>query len=152
MIYLYKNGNHFDVITSMPGFLCKDYYCHTCKKAYTHRDRHKCPSKCIACFKYYPDGIKCSGDAIQCSDCNRSFFGQICFDEHKRDRSSEKSDIVCQKVAKCLNCERTITTGLKAHVCGNSKCTNCQEYCDMSTHECYMTLKQCKGGNCTGDL
>ena len=63
MIYLYKNGNHFDVITSMPGFLCKDYYCHTCKKAYTMRDCHKCPAKCIACFKYYPDGIKCSGDA-----------------------------------------------------------------------------------------
>ena len=35
MIYLYKNKNHFDVITSMPGFLCKKYYCHTCKKAYT---------------------------------------------------------------------------------------------------------------------
>ena len=91
------------------------------------------------------------GMLIQCSDCNRSFFGQICFDEHKRDRSSEKSDIVCQKVAKCLNCERTITTGLKAHVCGYSKCSNCQEYCDMGTHECYMTSKKCKGGNCTGD-
>ena len=24
MIYLHKNANHFDVITSMPGFLCKD--------------------------------------------------------------------------------------------------------------------------------
>ena len=36
MVYLYKNGNHFDVITSMPGFLCKDYYCHTCKKAFAH--------------------------------------------------------------------------------------------------------------------
>ena len=39
MVYLYKNGNHFDVITSMPGFLCKDYYCHSCKKPYdTMRD------------------------------------------------------------------------------------------------------------------
>ena len=45
MIYLYKNKNHFDVITSMPGFLCKDYYCHTCKKSYKTRDKHKCPSK-----------------------------------------------------------------------------------------------------------
>ena len=31
MIYLYKNNNHFDVITSMTAFLAKDYYCHTCK-------------------------------------------------------------------------------------------------------------------------
>ena len=24
MIYLYKNKNHYDVITNMPGFLCKE--------------------------------------------------------------------------------------------------------------------------------
>ena len=60
MIYLYKNGNHFDVITSMSAFLCKDYYCHTCKKSYTLRDKHKCPAKCLACFKYFSDGVKCS--------------------------------------------------------------------------------------------
>ena len=41
MIYLYKKGNHFDVITSMPGFLCKAYYCHTCKKSYTQVNKHK---------------------------------------------------------------------------------------------------------------
>ena len=26
-IYLHKNKNHYDVITSMPAFLAKDYYC-----------------------------------------------------------------------------------------------------------------------------
>jgi hypothetical protein len=51
MIYLCKNKNHFDVITSMPGLLCKAYYFHTCKKPYTTRDKHKCPTKCLACFK-----------------------------------------------------------------------------------------------------
>ena len=50
-IYLHKNRNHYDVITSMPAFLAKDYYCHTCKKGYTRRDKHKCPNKCLACFK-----------------------------------------------------------------------------------------------------
>ncbi len=149
MIYLYKNKNHFDVITSMPGFLCKSYYCHTCKKPYKKRDCHKCPSKCIACFKYFSNGIKCSGDEIKCSDCNRSFFGQNCFEEHKRNRSSGKADIVCRKVGKCLSCERTITIDLKDHICGYSKCTNCDEYCDMNIHKCYMTRLKCKGGNCT---
>ena len=146
MIYLYKNGNHFDVITSMPGFLCKAYYCHTCKKSYKKRDCHKCPSKCIACFKYFPDGIKCSGDLINCNSCHRSFFGQDCFDEHKRNRG--KSDVVCEKVVKCLHCERTIT--VKDHICGYSTCSNCKSYCNMKSHKCYMTKKQCKGGNCTG--
>ena len=40
VIYLYKNKNHYDVITSMPGFLGKKYYCDTCKKSYTKRDKH----------------------------------------------------------------------------------------------------------------
>ena len=66
MIYLYKNKNHFDVITSMTGFLCKSYYCHSCKKSYKKRDCHKCPDKCIACFKYFQDGNKCSGEEIIC--------------------------------------------------------------------------------------
>ena len=74
MIYLYKNKNHFNVITSMPAFLSKKYYCHTCKKSYTKRDCHKCPAKCIACFKYFPDGKKRSGEEITCDKCNRSFF------------------------------------------------------------------------------
>ena len=91
MIYLYKNKNHFDVITSMTGFLCKSYYCHSCKKSYKKRDCHKCPDKCIACFKYFKDGNKCSGEEIICQSCNRSFFGQDCFNEHKRDRLIKKN-------------------------------------------------------------
>ena len=175
-IYLLKNQNHFDVITSMPGFLCKDYYCHTCKKTYTHRDKHKCPTKCLACFKSFPDGKKCSLPPITCNECNRSFFGLACFEEHKRDRSknkeleivhemvngrlvevtkgnisgNKKSDIVCKNVAKCLKCERTITMPLKDHICGYSNCSNCKDYCDLTTHKCFMTYKQCRGGKCTG--
>ena len=51
IVYLHKNKNHYDVITSMPAFLSKDYYCHTCKKGYTRRDKHKCPDKCLSCFR-----------------------------------------------------------------------------------------------------
>ena len=149
MIYLYKTGNHFDVITSMPGFLCKDYYCHTCKKSYTQANKHKCPSKCFACFKYFSEGNKCSGEEIVCNDCNRTFFGQDCFAEHKRNRSQKKTDVVCTKVAKCLECNRTITNGLAEHRCGYSKCSNCKEYCDASKHECYIQPMACKGGKCT---
>ena len=50
-IYLHKNKNHYDVITSMPAFLSKGYYCHTCKKGYKCRDKHRCPLKCLSCFK-----------------------------------------------------------------------------------------------------
>ena len=153
MIYLYKNGNHFDVITSMTGFLCKSYYCHTCKKSYKKRDCHKCPAKCIACFKYFPTGNKCSGKVIECNDCNRCFFGKKCFEEHKRERKikeGSESDIVCQKVQKCLKCGRIVSTGLENHICGHSECSNCREYCDMNEHKCFMVSKKCKGGKCIG--
>ena len=151
MIYLCKKGNHFDVITSMTGFLDKSYYFHTCKKSYKKRDCHRCPAKCIACFKYFPKGNKCSGKVIECSDCNRIFFGQNCFDEHKRDRKIKEdaeSKIVCKKVCKCKKCGRIITYGLENHICGFSKCSNCREYCDMNEHRCFMVNKKCKGGNC----
>ena len=137
IIYLYKNKNHYDVITSMPGFLSKKYYCHTCKKGYTHRDKHKCPKKCLACFKY---DSNCSGSEITCDDCNRIFFGQKCFDEHKRNRSEgKKTDIVCDLVKKCLKCKRTISD-LSNHVCGYSECSNCGKYCNLQDHKCYMKV------------
>ena len=146
IIYLYKNKNHYDVITSMPGFLGKNYYCHTCKESYTRRDKHKCPTKCLACFKY---DSNCSGSGITCDDCNRIFLGQKCFDEHKRNRSEgEKPDIVCDLVKKCLKCKR-IVTNLSTHVCGYSECSNCKEYCNLQEHKCYMKIVETKGGYCT---
>ena len=146
IIYLYKNKNHYDVITSMPGFLGKDYYCHTCKKSYTHRDKHKCPKKCMSCFRYDSD---CKGPEITCNNCNRTFPGQKCFDEHKRNRSKgDKPDIICNIIQKCLKCKRTVTD-LKVHVCGFSECSNCKLYCNPKDHKCYMKVVETKGGHCT---
>ena len=147
MIYLYKNKNHYDVITSMPGFLGKGYYCHTCKEDYTRRDKHKCPNKCLACFKY---DSNCKDPEIICNDCNRVFFGQKCFDEHKRERGTGESDIVCDLVKKCLDCKR-IVRDLEKHICGYSECNNCNEYCNLQDHKCYMKAVETKGGFCTKD-
>jgi len=36
-IYLYKNGNHFDVINSMKAFLGSCYYCEKCDKPYANK-------------------------------------------------------------------------------------------------------------------
>ena len=51
-VYLLKTRNHFDVIKSLTAFYDTPYYCHECKKAYTKRDKYKCPSKCLSCFTY----------------------------------------------------------------------------------------------------
>ena len=147
MIYLNKNINHFDVITSMPGFLGTCYYCHSCKKGYAHRDKHRCPNKCLACFKTKQH----IDNAITCDKCNRTFFGKDCYDENLRNRSKgEKRDVVCELVQKCQQCRRTVTD-LTRNVCGYAICNNCKSYCDPQTHKCYMLPVETKGGACTRD-
>ena len=49
IIYLYMHDNHYDVITKMPGFFARNYYCHECKKAYDNWEDHLCPNTCKCC-------------------------------------------------------------------------------------------------------
>ncbi|CAC5374270.1 unnamed protein product [Mytilus coruscus] len=69
-IYLYFHDEHFDVITSMPAFLSRSYYCHTCKNGYQHKEEHRCNNICTSCHKLHE---KTEEDWIYCSDCNRHF-------------------------------------------------------------------------------
>ena len=148
-IYLLKNRNHFDSIKSLTAFHDTPYYCHECKKAYTERDKHKCPSKCLSCFTYAKD-IKCEGTEITCEKCNRKFFGKRCFKNHLKNRSKVegKTDIVCDTVKKCNDCSRIITGKyVNCHKCGYSECTNCGKYVGKG-HKCYLKKVKAKGGNC----
>ena len=147
-IYLLKNRYHFDVIKSLTAFYDTPYYCHECKKAYTKRDKHKCPSKCLSCFTYAKD-IKCEGKEIICQKCNRKFFGKRCFKNHLKNRSKVegKTDIVCDTVKKCNDCSRIITGKyVNCHKCGYSECTNCGKYVGKD-HKCYLKKVKAKGGN-----
>ena len=148
-IYLLKTRNHFDVIKSLTAFYDTPYYCHECKKAYTKRDKHKCPSKCLSCFTYTKD-TKCEGKEIICKKCNRKFFGKRCFKNHLKNRSEieGKTDIVCDTVKKCNDCSRIITGKyVNSHRCGYSECTNCGKYVGKD-HKCYLKKVKAKGGNC----
>ena len=149
-IYLLKTRNHFDVIKSLTAFYDSPYYCHECKKTYTKRDKHKCPSKCLSCFTYTKD-TKCEGKEIICKKCNRKFFGKRCFKNHLKNRSKgeDKTDIVCDTVKKCNDCSRIITGKyVNCHKCGYSECTNCGKYVSKD-HKCFMKKIKAKGGNCT---
>ena len=148
-VYLLKTRNHFDVIKSLTAFYDTPYYCHEYKKAYTKRDKHKCPSKYLSCFTYTKD-TKCEGKEIICEKCNRKFFGKRCFKNHLKDRSKieGKTDIVCDTVKKCNDCSRIITGKyVDFHRCGYSKCTNCGKYVGKN-HKCFIKKVKAKGGNC----
>ena len=156
-IYLLKAKNHFDVIKSLTAFYDTPFYCHECKKAYTKRDKHKCPSKCLSCFTYAKDK-KCEGNEIICEKCNRKFFGKRCFKNHLKNRSkasmkgegkqAKLTDIVCDTVKKCNDCLQIITGKyVNCHKCGYSECTNCGKYVGKN-HKCYLKKVKAKGGNC----
>ena len=151
-VYLLKTRNHFNVIKSLTAFYDTPYYCHECKKAYTKRDKHKCPSKCLSCFTYMKD-TKCEGKGIICEKCNRKFFSKRCFKNHLKNRSKieGKTDIVCDAVKKCLDCNRIITGKyVNNHKCGYSECNNCNKYVSKN-HKCFMKKVKAKGGYCTVD-
>ncbi|CAB4036557.1 Hypothetical predicted protein [Paramuricea clavata] len=69
-IYLYLHDNHYDIITKMPGFFARKKYCHTCKKAYDHREDHLCPNACPCCR--FPDCPVESGfAAMTVTECSK---------------------------------------------------------------------------------
>ena len=151
-VYLLKTRNHFNVIKSLTAFYDTPYYCHECKKAYTKRDKHKCPSKCLSCFTYAKER-KCDGKEIVCEKCNRKFFGKRCFKNHLKNRSKVegKMDIVCDTVKKCLDCNRIITGKyVNIHKCGYTECKNCNKYVGKN-HKCFMKKIKAKGGYCAVD-
>jgi hypothetical protein len=104
-VYLYKNGNHFDTISSMTAFYGQSYYCEKCDKPYQNKDKHKCKTKdkiCIMCFK--SNHKEDSAKRIYCEKCNRYCFNQECLQNHSE---------VCERFHKCLKCNKILKRGDK---------------------------------------
>ena len=135
-IYLYMHDNHYDVITKMPGFFARHYYCHTCKKAYEHHEEHLCPNECKCCG-FSPI---CPEESWRsCKDCLRQFKSQRCYDQHKRPKGNARS--VCQSLIRCMKCMEVVDRRHQAsekHLCGKRKCGICGKYVQLEGHRCYI--------------
>ena len=139
IISLYFHDNHFDVITKLPGFLNKAYFCKRCHKCYSNTTDHVCPAMCGSCRGF---GCVLEGEGIVCNECNRFLKNQACYDRHKNDPIDGGGKTVCEAVRKCEKCGnamdvRKIKDG--GHICGK-KCRTCglilkQEDND---HKCYI--------------
>ena len=92
-IHLYFHDNPYDVITSMPAFLSRNYYCTKCNTGYDHKEHHKCDKVCHACRKVHEPSFK---NWIECDKCHRFFRGQQCFDLHKR--TTVKRNSICKSI------------------------------------------------------
>ena len=135
-IYLYMHDNHYDVITKMPGFFARVFYCHTCKKAYDHHEEHLCPNECKCCG-FSPI---CPEESWRsCKDCYRQFKSQRCYDQHKRPKGNTQS--VCQSLIRCMKCMEVVDRRHQApekHLCGKRKCGICGKYVQLEGYRCYI--------------
>ena len=134
-LYLYLHYNHYDVITSMPGFLNQSYFCHTCKRPYDNKIEHLCPGMCKSCRAY-----NCITDEpLECKECNRWFKSKACYDRHKEPVGAARS--VCQGIKKCLECGKSVHVrklNSKGHICGK-KCSTCKVVLnEKDEHKCYI--------------
>lgn len=133
-IYLFFHDGHFDVITSMAGFLSRSYYCTKCCKGYNTKEAHKCNDICYACRKIHKSSEE---ESISCNKCNRHFRGRECFNLHRR--LTTKGNSTCSLIYRCKDCNSTVNTKLskKQHICGNVYCDICKDFFEEG-HMCYM--------------
>ena len=135
-IYLYLHDNHYDVITTMPGFLSRSYFCHTCRKTYNNKLGHLCKEMCKLCRAY--DCVEGNGDRV-CNECNRWFKSKACYDRHKEPVGGARS--VCEGVRKCKKCGKAMEINKlnsKGHICGK-KCSTCGAILnEEGEHKCYI--------------
>ena len=135
-IYLYLHDNHYDVITSMPGFLSTSYFCHKCKKSYSNNSDHLCGAMCGSCRSF---DCVIDGNGMVCDECERWFKSKDCYDHHKENVGGGRS--VCQTIRKCEKCGKSMDVrklNSKGHVC-ERKCPTCKVIInDKDEHQCYI--------------
>ena len=141
-IYLYKNQNHFDVISSMQAFLGSSYFCNKCNNAYSRKDRHICKIETKVCTMCGGIEHQSEQNRKYCSECNRYCYNQECFDNHKQ---------VCDTAYKCKTCNK-ICLRVNEHKCGYSLCRNCHQEVEIKTHKCYMLPRKQRGGICEREI
>lgn len=127
--------HHFDTIINLTGAVGKAFFCSHCNKQYKYVEQHVCKYTCASCFFTPP----CATDVemIDCTDCNRKFFGHTCFRKHKEDKS-HKNQKLCDVLKRCNICMKLMNKWSSCkHICGVNYCNTCK--IKHSTHEpCYM--------------
>ena len=142
-IYLYFHANHFDVITTLPGFLNRSYFCHRCHKAYSNTCDHLCDDMCRSCR-----GIECKieGSGITCNECNRLLKNQECYDNHKQPINGGGRSL-CEVIRKCPECGKAMDVRKikNGHICGK-KCSTCKVIFQPkdTDHICYIQQQEQK--------
>ena len=141
-IYLYFHANHFDVITSLPGFLNRSHFCHRCYKPYNQTTDHICEGACRTCGGF---GCEYEDGGIVCNECNRLFKNQACYDRHKQPLDGD-GRIMCEVIRKCPKCGKAMNINKinpKGHKCAK-ECPTCKVTLEPedTDHLCYIQQEE----------
>ncbi|XP_062579153.1 uncharacterized protein LOC134241085 [Saccostrea cucullata] len=133
-IYLYHHKNHYDVITTMSGFLNRSYFCQKCQKGFNTKEKHICNEPCHLCHRCHDDQ---SENWQYCSTCKRHFKNTTCFQLHAE--LSSQGNSTCHTYYRCRQCSTTVNRNKsrQPHVCGNKYCDTCKMFMSED-HVCYM--------------
>ena len=133
-IVVYYQKDHFDLITTMTGFLMCQYYCTICDKGYAVAGQHLCEGTCKSCYR--PNSLCVLDKWVDCEHCQRRFRNATCFNLH-RNNSHCTNIFVCKKCDAFVNFLRR-KKDKRVHKCGEIFCKVCSEFIDPSTHKCYL--------------
>ena len=140
-LYLVRCNNHWGTITSIQGFFCSSYFCESCRQPFKSYKSHKCSTTCGVCLN--TDCTRDNGAEIVCQLCNQTCRSVACLDRH-----TQKKNIICDRVWKCLECNvlvdlcysKDLGKNLrmqKDHRCAETKCVCCQRWV-LQPHHCFM--------------
>ena len=129
---------HYDVITSMTGYLCKSYYCQHCKVGFNKGTHHSCKYWCNVCGRN--DCVE--GITVKCDECNQQCRSVDCHLQHKQNKAVNGKEFTsfCTQHWCCPTCSIVLVKLERApelHECGEIKCPICQQYY-LEYHRCYL--------------
>ncbi|KAK3735264.1 hypothetical protein QZH41_008887 [Actinostola sp. cb2023] len=149
-VYLFHHDEHYDVITTMTGFLKKNYFCPECDVGYSEKSKHKCRPFCECCYETIGN---CSQEVVQwtsCPTCHRHFKSDVCFANHNRVtthrvQGRQERWSVCQRYRRCVDCQKVVDLhkkhqglrDLTSHRCGEQQCIHCRQWV-LSDHLCHV--------------
>ena len=135
-IMYYENKHHYNPILNLKAAAgSRGGYCVACNVGYRPDRGHRCAKKCPRCYAIpsceHPDAEK-----VRCDTCNRTFFGNTCFERHRAEKSYEEKASVCNSVKICERCKPFIKTNSR-HECDRAYCRTCRSQQPVN-HSCFM--------------
>ena len=157
LLGILHEDEHFDTVTTLPGFFGRNHFCGRCLKPYDHQGRHNCAEgkgiHCPCCqqdtCEDYVKAYLCGRKAhYLCRDCQRFFHGDGCLTLHQTKAiggatvAGSNYRSVCESWKKCRGCHKLLKSvqDQQEHRCGFGTCPSCREEVDLKEHRCFVQV------------